>query len=282
MDGYAAVPIARHLEGDVYRIYFSTRDAQNRSFTHCLTLDITEPGRTIEVGKEPVLSPGEPGYFDDSGAMASCVVPVGEQLYMYYIGWNLTKTVPFRNSIGLAISEDGVHFRRASEGPVLDRNTYDRCFTASSCVLKEGDLFRMWYLSAFKWTKQGDGWRHHYHIKYAESDDGIIWRPTGRVAIDFKDASEYAISVPRVIREDGIYKMWYSYRGDAYRIGYAESEDGLQWTRLDERVKLDCSPGQWDSDMVCYPFIFDHAGKRYMLYNGNGYGQTGFGLAVLE
>ncbi len=34
--------------------------------------------------------------------------------------------------------------------------------------------------------------------------------------------------------------------------------------------------------MICYPFIFDHKGKRYMLYNGNDYGKTGFGLAVLE
>jgi hypothetical protein len=34
--------------------------------------------------------------------------------------------------------------------------------------------------------------------------------------------------------------------------------------------------------MIEYPFVFDHGGARYMLYNGNGYGRSGVGLAVLE
>jgi hypothetical protein len=80
--------------------------------------------------------------------------------------------------------------------------------------------------------------------------------------------------------------MWYSYRAqkniDTYRIGYAESNDGISWVRKDEEIGIDVSNEGWDSEMICYPYIFDHNGKRYMLYNGNGYGKTGFGLAVLE
>jgi hypothetical protein len=76
--------------------------------------------------------------------------------------------------------------------------------------------------------------------------------------------------------------MWYSFRGQAYRIGYAESEDGRQWKRLDSHVGIDVSTTGWDSEMIEYPFVFDHKGQRYMLYNGNGFGKTGFGLAVLE
>ncbi len=33
--------------------------------------------------------------------------------------------------------------------------------------------------------------------------------------------------------------------------------------------------------MIEYAHVFDHAGTRYMLYNGNGYGKTGVGLATL-
>jgi hypothetical protein len=69
--------------------------------------------------------------------------------------------------------------------------------------------------------------------------------------------------------------MWYSYRGKNYRIGYAESDDGLNWKRKDEDAGIDVS------EMIEYPFVFDHKGGRYMLYNGNGYGKTGIGLAVL-
>jgi hypothetical protein len=31
--------------------------------------------------------------------------------------------------------------------------------------------------------------------------------------------------------------------------------------------------------MVVYGYVFDWDGRRYMLYNGNRYGRTGFGLA---
>ena len=127
---------------------------------------------------------------------------------------------------------------------------------------------------------------HKYHIKYAESNDGINWKREGKIAIGFRYKEEYAISVPRVHKEDGIYKMWYSYRGSpralTYRIGYAESGDGIDWIRKDEEVSLDVSESGWDSEMICYPYLFNHNSKRYMLYNGNGYGKTGFGLAVLE
>jgi hypothetical protein len=74
--------------------------------------------------------------------------------------------------------------------------------------------------------------------------------------------------------------MWYSYRGESYRTGYAESQDGINWQRKDEEAGIDVSPSGWDSEMIAYAHVFNHRGKRYMLYNGNGYGKTGIGLAV--
>ncbi|SDW04998.1 hypothetical protein SAMN05421783_101221 [Thiocapsa roseopersicina] len=80
--------------------------------------------------------------------------------------------------------------------------------------------------------------------------------------------------------------MWYSFRGqsnvETYRMGYAESDDGLMWKRLDSEVGIDVSDTGWDSEMICYPRVFRHRDSLYMLYNGNGYGKTGFGLAVME
>ena len=123
---------------------------------------------------------------------------------------------------------------------------------------------------------------HRYHIKYAESLDGLNWKRNALVAIDFSNEQEYAISRPTVIEDTDRWRMWYSFRGQSYRIGYAESADGRQWKRLDYLVGIDVSVTGWDSEMIEYPFVFDHAGQRYMLYNGNGYGKTGFGLAILE
>ncbi len=76
--------------------------------------------------------------------------------------------------------------------------------------------------------------------------------------------------------------MWFCCRGHRYRLGYAESHDGLTWQRNDERAGMTVSQTGWDSEMICYPFVFAHRGRTYMLYNGNGYGKTGFGLAELD
>jgi hypothetical protein len=182
----------------------------------------------------------------------------------------------------LAVSEGGQPFHRFAPGPVLDRSLHEPHFCASCCVLPSADGWRMWYLSCTGWSSRAGRPEHHYHIKYAESDDGIAWRRDGEVAIDFAGPDEYAISRPSVLRDGDCWRMWYSYRGGSYRIGYAESADGRHWRRLDERVGIDLAPSGWDSEMIEYPFVFDHGGQRYMLYNGNDYGRTGFGLAVLE
>jgi hypothetical protein len=74
--------------------------------------------------------------------------------------------------------------------------------------------------------------------------------------------------------------MWYCSRGDAYRLGYAESADGVTWVRDDDVAGLPPSRNGWDSEMICYPAVYDRNGRRYLLYNGNGFGATGIGYAV--
>jgi hypothetical protein len=140
----------------------------------------------------------------------------------------------------------------------------------------------MWYLSCVEWEPTRTGLRHRYHLKHATSSNGIDWIRRGLTCIDFRDPTEYAISRPSVILDRNLYRMWYSFRGDSYRIGYAESHDGLEWVRKDDEVGIDVSLDGWDSQMIEYPCVFDCGGERYMLYNGNGYGLTGIGLAILE
>lgn len=281
-NSFAAVPFAESLGGDLFRIYFTTRDNLNRSYTAYVDINIFKFSEILNTSALPILGPGMLGGFDDSGAMGCWLTEHDGIKYLYYQGWNLGVTVPFRNSIGLAVSHDGSNYCRYAPGPILDRSMFEPHFTATPCVIYDNSIWRMWYLSCTEWFIDNNVPKHKYHIKYAESDDGINWRREGKVAIDYKDESEYAISRPSVIRDGDIWKMWFSYRGISYRIGYAESNDGVNWKRLDHLVGIDVSSKGWDSEMIEYPFVFDHKGERYMLYNGNGYGKTGFGLAVLE
>ena len=129
------------------------------------------------------------------------------------------------------------------------------------------------------WGAKKEDMRHL--IKYAELDDGIHWVRDNLVAIDFSGPDEYAICKP-CIRQDGeVYRMWFCARGKAYRIYHAQSDDGIAWRRTPEPA-IDVSDSGWDSEMVEYPFVFDHGGDRYMLYAGNGFGKAGFGIAILN
>jgi hypothetical protein len=278
---HAANPVGEHLHDDVFRLYFSCRDAQSRSHIAYADVDIKPPFRVLKVAEQPLLAPGEVGTFDDSGVSLSCLKKIKGKLCLYYVGWNLGVTVPWRNSIGLAIhnSVTGT-FERYSRAPLLDRNDADPFSISYPFVLEDEGIFRMWYGSNLSWGKEQKDMGHV--IKYAESADALHWNRQGIIAVNFKDESEYAMSRPYILKEDGLYKMWYSYRGEAYRIGYAESKDGINWTRKDDEVGIDVSEAGWDSEMIEYPCVFDHRRDRYMLYNGDGYGRTGIGLAVRD
>ena len=281
MHSHAANPMPVHLSDDIFRIYFSPRDHQRRSSIGFIELDLNRPDQVLRVSERPVLTPGQPGLFDDSGTSLACIANIDGKQYLYYLGWNLAVTVPWRNSIGLAIYDPATDlYRKFSQAPIVDRSAIDPYSISYPFVAQDEGEIRMWYGSNQSWGPQQSDMQHV--IKYARSKDGVVWEREGIVAINLKEEKEYALSKPCVIRDFGVYKMWYSYRGQSYRMGYAESSDGIHWIRKDDQVGIDISATGWDSEMICYGFVFDHCGQRYMLYNGNGYGQTGFGLAVWE
>lgn len=281
MRTHAASPIPLPLDGDRVRVLVSGRDEKSRARIGALEFSLADP-TSVAVAPEPLTDLGDPGTFDENGMVGGCAAFVGDRLYIYYSGFQLGQTVPFWFFGGLLISDDGgITARRYSRAPVLDRSDADPIIVGAPWLLFDGGRWRMWYTSGVRWVLEEDRPKHYYHICYAESDDAVVWRREGRVAIDFQDG-EYAIGRPCVVRDADCYRMWYSYRGPAYRIGYAESADGLVWERRDADAGIDVSATGWDAEMIEYAAVFDHAGARWMLYNGDGFGRSGLGLAVLE
>lgn len=282
---HAALPCPDSRADGGIDLYYSPRDEDGRAHVACARIEadgILGELTAAEHRLDPVLSPGRLGSFDESGTTASCVVRRGEQTFLYYTGWTRGVTVPFYFYAGLAIRADGEdEFRRHSEAPLLERNAVDPYLTASPWVLCEDDgRWRMWYVSCRDWRTRDGAPQHRYNIRYAESDDGIEWRRDGRVSIDFASDEEYALGRPCVVRDIDRYRMWFAARGETYRLAYAESEDGLDWNRMDDEAALEPSTTGWDSEMVEYPAVFDDGGRRYLLYNGNDYGGSGIGYAV--
>jgi hypothetical protein len=279
---HVAVPSAEPLNGFVYRVYFCCRDAQNRSQIGFADVDIREPEKILNVSENPILGLGPLGSFDDNGVTATWILNRSSKKYLYYVGWNKGTTVRMHLFAGLAISEDGGKtFERYSNAPILERVKQDPYLTATVSVLEENGVYRMWYVSGDKWMIWGDESIPKYNIKYAESKDGIHWNREAVVCVDNLNDKEHSLARPCVLKENGIYKMWYSYKGQDYRIGYAESYDGLKWTRLDDRVQFLPSEGNFDSQMQEYSFVISHQQKKVMLYNGNEYGKHGICFARL-
>jgi len=290
MVSHAQFPVVDPIDDDVLRIYFGTRSSKVQTVTTYIEVAAEDPARILYEHDRPVLGLGELGCFDDGGAMPSWLVEYGGLKYLYYVGWNAGVTVSYRNSIGLAVSDDGGRtFTRMYKGPIVDRTKEEPHFCSSPCVLFENGRWRMWYLNGVKWITMGGKSEPYNHLKYAESDDGIHWDRRGIVAIELDLPDEGGIARPSVIRENGLYKMWYSRRGasgyrdqsaQAYRIGYAESNCGVVWTRKDDRAGIDVSAEGWDAQMIEFPCVCEVHGRKHLFYNGNGFGRTGIGYAV--
>lgn len=287
---HAQVPTVLTMH-DRLRIFYADRDERGKSFTTYLDVDRADPMRVLYHHQRPIMPLGAPGTFDDEGMMPSFVLENGGQIWLYYSGWNQGVTVPYRNSVGIAVSEDGGEtFRRLFEGPILERNAREPYIAVTPTIVREASgLWRMWYISGLRWVEISGKFEPVYVIKYAHSRNGIDWERPNHQCIEQRHELE-AFSHPSVIKTSDGYRMWYCYRDSrdyrdgagAYRIGYAESLDGLAWSREDHVLGLDVAAEGWDSTMTSYPYVLEVDGRILMFYNGNGFGRSGVGCAILE
>jgi hypothetical protein len=279
---HAAVPTPLHLHGGVYRVFYSGRDDRNRSHVGSFDIDLEAPDRVLAAARTPVLEPGPPGRFDGDGVYVESAVRMGDRIRLYTVGVTTGQTRPlFYAAIGLAEGDVDTMARR-SVAPILDRSEWDPCLVTAPFVLVDDGRWRMWYVSGVSWSTEPYGLQSRYHVKYAESDDGVSWRRTGQVCLDFATPDETNIARLWVVRDGGRYRGWYSANAGqrGYRLGYAESADGLTWTRLDHLVGIGLSESGWDSQAMAYPAVVRHAGHWFMFYNGNAFGRDGIGLAI--
>ena len=287
--GYAQDAFIDILNYRVWRIYYSTRTKDVISYPFYLDVEAGNLSNIISIAKEPVMTPGEPGTFDDSGITMTSIVPVDEHTkYLYYCGWNRKLTVSYSLSIGVCKVTDDNKFEKLFEGPIMERSIYNPVAVSAPMVIRDGDIFRMWYISFPRWDKYKEKLEPIYVVKHAVSKDGINFVCDDKICIDSSYPGE-AIGRPWVLKDEGTFKMWFSTRGiedyrnregKHYMIGYAESADGISWERKPEKCDLKLSESGWDSEMLEYASVKRYKDIYYMIYNGNAFGKTGFGYAI--
>jgi hypothetical protein len=284
---------------DFVRIYFSTRviDKNNGKYlSHIAFVDVKKNLRdVIRVSDKTVIPLGNLGCFDEHGIFPMNVLRHDGVVYGYICGWNRRVSVSVDTAIGLAISRDnGLTFQRINDGPILAASLHEPCLVGDGFVKVIGGKFHMWYIYGTGWQKfsPDEAPDRTYKIGHAVSSDGINWeKEEARQIIPDKLGSDESQALPSVTEINGRYHMFFCYRESfdfrknknrGYRIGHAWSDDLLNWTRDDNNPHLDVTEGDWDSDMMCYPHVFECDGRIYLLYNGNEFGRYGFGLAMLD
>lgn len=280
---HAANPLPVHLDGDVYRVFFSGRDISNRSSVGAVDIDFVKH-KIIDEHYLPFFEHGSTGsFFADGVSIGNCYEVDGVR-YMLFMGWQNPKNAHWRGDIGRLIVTPEITLELDSAKPFMSCDNLDPISLSYPWVRpRPSKGYDMWYGSTLEWDA-GNGEMLHV-IHHASSSDGNHWQRSG-LSVPFEIGRAQAFSRPTVVvNQMGIFEMWFSYRsglGEKYRIGYAVSEDSLNWTLELDKAGITVSESGWDSEMIEYPFVFDHDHRRYMLYNGNGYGKTGFGLAILE
>lgn len=283
---------------DFVRIYFSTRskDATGKFLSHIAFVDMKRNLReVIGVCRQSPLGLGKLGCFDEHGIFPINVVRYGDLIYGYTCGWNRRVSVSVDTAIGLAVSRDGgLTFQRIGDGPVMGPSIEEPCLVGDPFVKFCGGSFHMWYIFGTGWKKYHPDATpdRNYKIGHALSNDGINWvKEEARQIVADRLGPDESQALPTVIEIDGRLHMFFCYRQSfdsrknrerGYRIGHAYSDDLLKWTRDDDEPAIEVSEGAWDSDMLCYPHVFELNGEVYLLYNGNEFGRYGFGLAVLR
>lgn len=262
------------------RVYFGITDNERNGRVTFIDVDSNDPRNVISNPDTVVLDIGTEGTFDDSGVVPSSIINENGQLKLYYVGFQRSEKVPYLLFSGLAISNSfNEKFIRRSFAPIIDRSANSPFSNAAPFVMKTDKSYKMWFWEGNEWLKVNGKKYINAVISYAESSDGETWRVVKRGCIVPNKSIEFSVGRPWVFEENGSYKMIFSVRNidKLYRIGYAESINGIDWIRRE--IDFDVSSTGWDSEMVCYPSLIKFEDKTYLFYNGNNNGETGFGLA---
>lgn len=227
----------------------------------------------------PVLDKSD-GYWDDLGVETSTIIVdtgaiANERYKMWYAGQNSISGV---YDIGYAYSPDGINWTKSSSNPILQtgiNTSWENAYLEGPSVLFHNDTLRMWYASV---DLTGDGSLSDFtgNIGYAWSLDGINWNkhPSNPIftSYDSPNWDQASVADPHVIRKGGQYHMFYaglnSWANENFKMGYAISNDGINWTRPVSSPVLETgSFGEWDDEDASYGcVIYNSTINQYQMW----------------
>lgn len=283
-DSHMMAPTVVEMGSEVLRVYIGGWDSNGISRIAWIDVEANNPMRILDVSTVPALDIGRPGCFDENGVFPGHICRVDDELWLYYTGFQLGSKVRHYNFGGLAISRDGVNFRRVSEAPVLDRSDEGLCVRAGQSVLPENGTFPTVYSAGSDWVETGGKSRPCYDVFYQNSPDGLFYEKAGKCIVRHDPQVEHGLGRPQLVRLDGQRYVFFTRRvlGMKYFSGCArESIATGEWERCDEEIDLIHSKSGFDSEMIYFPSVIQvkRTGRIFLFYSGNDFGKGGLGVA---
>lgn len=281
---YAAIPTVRILNEDVLRVYYYSMDEDFNGRISFVDVSSHDPSEIIFRREDVLLDIGAEGSFDDGGVCPLQILQHENENWLYYLGVQRTTDAPYRYFAGVAKEQADGSFLRFHANPVLLPTETEPDIRSAVSIVKDDTTWRMWYVGAFAWIAVNGKDVPTYRIHHAISTDGLNWEVDQHDCIQFQNEDEFGFGRPWVMKTIFGYEMYYSVRTRSmgYRLGYATSADGYTWERKDSELNFSVGSEDWENESVCYPCVVDVNGRRFLFYNGNQNGKTGFGVAVLE
>lgn len=271
------------LNNDRLRLYLTLCDSENRGRLGYVDVNPDNPSEIIDYSKEPLLDIGRTGYFDENGVVSTAILEDSGKIYIYYCGYQKQVNYPYSVLAGVAISEDGGYsFSKMKETPLLERTDGEMFLRTGVGIYKFGDIYRLYYASGNDWISVKNKLVPKYSFKYIDSNSPISFDGKSNALFPLEN-EEFGMTSPQIFACEGGYDMIYSLRTtDGYGMGYAFSQDGINFIRNDKVMSFKRPVGAFDSEMVCYGKCYKHGERTYLFYSGNHYGMDGIGWAELK
>ena len=282
---FAPTPIY-DAENNRLFVYVTCVDSKYRGLPFCLELEPSDPRKIIEING-PLLAHSGDGKFDSDGIMITSILKTEKGYLFYYTGFARNEDPPYVLSTGLAVSESlSTPMRRFSDKPVLQLSEEGTVVRSGLFVTKVGGQIVGWYAAGNDWKIINGNKSPRYDIFRIESKDGYEFGNQGERVLAAEDLVDcYAIGRPWVVVDEVAesFKMYLSKRRESlgkYRVGSALSKNGYDWIETTDEDELDVSENGFDNDVICYTSVIHVRRKKYIFFNGNGLGLTGFGIGI--
>jgi predicted GH43/DUF377 family glycosyl hydrolase len=229
------------FDNNYFKMYYTAQGSGYSGFVGFA--QSTDGINWIRPVSNPVLSPGLPGSWDETGVGGGVVVKSGSNYLMYYDGWFNTDG---NWHIGLASSIDGINWIKNPNPILFGTSGMEYQIVPSSCIVIDSTYYLYFYGRNLPYLD----------IRLASSLDGVNWTksPSNPILVADQAWEGLGVYCPSVYKINNHYEMIFM-NAAGTGFGKATSVDGISWEKAESNpfFTKENTYNHWANYKVAYP-----------------------------